>query len=103
MGNNMNIVTTDCGDYIRLIVEGRIDTNTSAQFQQAILNSFQKKDHIVVDLLNVPLVSSAGLRALLIGQKTATSKGGSMKIVNVSDVVKEVLEMSGFDSILTVE
>lgn len=99
----MNIIATDCGSHIRLIVEGRVDTNTSPQLQQAILNAFQKKNDIIVDLLNVPLVSSAGLRALLIGQKTANSKNGSMKVVNVSDVVAEVFDISGFSSILNIE
>ena len=99
----MNIIATDCGSHIRLIVEGRGDTNTSPQLQQAILNAFQKKNDIIVDLLNVPLVSSAGLRALLIGQKTANSKNGSMKVVNVSDVVAEVFDISGFSSILHIE
>ena len=99
----MNIISTDCGTHIRLMVEGRVDTNTSPQFQQAILNAFQKKNDVVIDFLNVPAISSAGLRALLIGQKTATSKKGSMKLTNVGDVVKNVLDMSGFSSILTVE
>lgn len=99
----MNIIATDCGSHIRLIVEGRVDTNTSPQLQQAILNAFQKKNDIIVDLLNVPLVSSAGLRALSIGQKTANSKNGSMKVVNVSDVVAEVFDISGFSSILHIE
>ncbi len=99
----MNIISTDCGTHIRLMVEGRVDTNTSPQFQQAILNAFQKKNDVVIDFLNVPAISSAGLRALLIGQKTATSKRGSMKLTNVGDVVKNVLDMSGFSSILTVE
>ncbi len=99
----MNIISTDCGTHIRLMVEGRVDTNTSPQFQQAILNAFQKKNDVVIDFLNVPAISSAGLRALLIGQKTAASKRGSMKLTNVGDVVKNVLDMSGFSSILTVE
>ena len=99
----MNIISADCGSHIRLMVEGRVDTNTSPQFQQAILNAFQKKNDVVIDLLNVPAVSSAGLRALLIGQKTASSKGGSMKLTNVCAVVKNVLDMSGFSAILTVE
>lgn len=99
----MNIISTDCGTHIRLMVEGRVDTNTSPQFQQSILNAFQKKNDVVIDFLNVPAISSAGLRALLIGQKTAASKRGSMKLTNVGDVVKNVLDMSGFSSILTVE
>ena len=99
----MNIIVTDCESYIRLIVDGRVDTNTSSQLQQAILSAFQKSKDIVVDFLNVPYISSAGLRALLIGQKTATSKGGSMKVTNVSETVMNILEMSGFSKILKIE
>ena len=99
----MNIIATDCESYIRLIVDGRVDTNTSPQLQQAILSAFQKSKDIVVDFLNVPYISSAGLRALLIGQKTATSKGGNMKVTNVSETVMNILEMSGFSKILKIE
>ncbi len=99
----MNIIVTDCESYVRVIVEGRVDTNTSPQLQQAILNAFQKSKDVVVDFLNVPYISSAGLRALLIGQKTATSKGGSMKMTNVSSAVMEILNMTGFSKILKIE
>lgn len=99
----MNVIAADCETYMRLMVDGRVDTNTSPQLQQAILNAFQKQKDVVVDFLNVPYISSAGLRALLIGQKTAASKGGSMKLTNVSDVVMNVLEMSGFSKILVIE
>lgn len=99
----MNIIVTDCESYIRLIVEGRVDTNTSPQLQQAILSAFQKSKDIVIDFLNVSYISSAGLRALLIGQKTALSKGGSMRLTNLSDVVMNILEVSGFVNILKIE
>ena len=49
----MNIVVTDCESYIRVIVDGRVDTNTSPQLQAAILSAFQKNSNIVVDFLNV--------------------------------------------------
>lgn len=99
----MNVIVTDCESYVRVIVEGRVDTNTSPQLQQAILNAFQKSKDVVVDFLNVPYISSAGLRALLIGQKTAASKGGSMKLTNVSETVMEILNMTGFSKILKIE
>ena len=73
-------------------MDGRIDTTSSPQFQQVILSTFQKDKYIVIDFLNVQYISSAGLRALLIGQKTATSKGGTMKLTNVGDTVKDILE-----------
>lgn len=99
----MNMIETDCGTYIRLMVEGRIDVTTSPKLQTQILSCFQKKNELVIDFLNVEYISSAGLRALLIGQKTAISKRGSMKLVNVNDTVMHVLKMSGFQNILNIE
>jgi len=47
-------------------------------------------------------VSSAGLRVLLMGQKTATAKDASMTVVNVSEEIMEVLDMTGFTDMLTI-
>ena len=80
-----------------------MDTTTSPQLQQAILTAFQKGSKVVLDFEEVSYVSSAGLRALLIGQKTAMSKGGSMVMVHVCETVMSVLEMSGFSDILQIE
>lgn len=88
---------------ITLEVEGRVDTNTSAQLQEAVLLSFQKTQNVVLDFKEVAYISSAGLRVLLIGQKTAISKGGSLEIHNIQEDVEKVLEMSGFDKILTIQ
>lgn len=98
----MNIIATDCGDYTRLMVEGRVDTNTSPQFQEAILNTYQKSKNVVIDFLNVVYISSAGLRALLIGKKTSDAKGGTFKLTNINDTVKSVLDMSGFSKIIDI-
>lgn len=93
----MNIIATDCKTHIRLLVDGRVDSNTSPQLQQAILTAFQKNNQIVVDFLNVPTISSAGIRALLIGHKTALSKQGDMTITNISPAVQQVLELTGLE------
>lgn len=85
-----------------LQVEGRVDTNTSPQLQAEILKQFQSVKALTLDFSQVPYISSAGLRALLIGQKTAAAKGGSMTLAHVQEQVSTVLEMSGFDSILTI-
>ena len=88
---------------IQLDVEGRVDTNTSPQLQQSILQAFQKGSHVVLNLEKVDYVSSSGLRALLIGQKTANSKGGTMKLTHVCDGVMKVLNVTGFIKLLTME
>ena len=99
----MNISETRAEDVIQLQIDGRVDTTTSPQLQNAILQAFQKGNKLILDFSKVAYVSSAGLRALLIGQKTANSKGGSMTLTNVPEAVAQVFQMSGFSNILTIE
>ena len=99
----MQITETRDSGVIVLSVEGRVDTNTSPQLQESILKGFQKVSHLVLDFEKCEYVSSAGLRALLIGQKTANSKKGTMKLIHVPEVMMSVLQMSGFVKLLTIE
>ena len=57
-------------DRLQLNVEGKIDTLTSGEFQNVVLKSFQKDKNIVINMEKVDYISSAGLRALILGQKT---------------------------------
>lgn len=99
----MKIIEKREDDKIILSVEGRIDTNSSVKLQTMILQSFQKTKHLELDFARTEYITSAGLRALLIGQKTAASKGGSMKLLHVCPVIMNVFNMSGFAKILTIE
>lgn len=99
----MTITEVRENDVITISIEGRVDTNTSPKLQEAILKSFQKVNQIVLDFEQCAYVSSAGLRALLIGQKTAISKKGTMKLIHVPEILMSVLEMSGFVNILVIE
>ena len=83
-------------------MEGKIDTLTCTEFQNEILKAYQKSKDIIIDMENVSYISSAGLRALIIGQKTAASKGGSLSIINCPDQVKDVFRVSGFDKVLNI-
>lgn len=99
----MTIVKTQDGDAVTLQIEGRVDTNTSPELQKAILDAFQTGKRLTLDLAQVVYVSSAGLRALLIGQKTANSKGATMCLTNVAPAVRSVLDSVGFSKILTLD
>ena len=87
---------------IILEVQGRVDTNTSTALQQAVLLAFQKTQTVILDFQEVSYISSAGLRVLLIGHKTAASKGGVFEVHNLQENVSMVLQMSGFDKILKI-
>lgn len=85
---------------ITLHVEGRIDTNTSVDMQKKLLSTFQKCAYVELDMAEVDYISSAGLRVMLIGEKTAQAKAGRMTVCALQPQVKRVFEMSGFDKIL---
>ena len=91
------------GESTVLALEGRLDTVTSSDLQEEILAFFQEGQALILDFADLVYVSSSGLRALLIGQKTANSKCGSMVIRHVAENILDVLKMTGFDSILTIE
>ncbi|MBR1628950.1 MAG: STAS domain-containing protein [Lachnospiraceae bacterium] len=99
----MTITETKADGKIQLAVSGNVDTNTAPQLQSKILQSFQKAKDVVLDMADCPYVSSAGLRAFLLGHKTATSKGGSLTLVHVQKVVMDVFKTTRFDSVLKIE
>ncbi|MEG1918330.1 MAG: STAS domain-containing protein [Oscillospiraceae bacterium] len=98
----MTITTTQEGGKTTLAIEGRVDTNTSPALQAEILKAFQGAKAVILDFAKVAYISSAGLRALLIGQKTAASKGATMELIHVSAEVLSILKMVGFVDILTI-
>ena len=98
----MTISSTIKDNEALLQIDGRVDTNTSPQLQSAILNAFQRSSRLVLDFAKVPYISIAGLRALLIGQKTANSKRAVMELIHVSPTVMTILQSVGFADILTI-
>ena len=80
---------------------GRLDTTTAPALQKTIAEDLDTK-YLVLDLKGLEYISSAGLRVLLTAQKKMNAVG-SMKLLNVSENVMEVFEMTGFADILTIE
>ncbi len=99
----MEITEIRRDDKIVLSVSGRVDSTNSSQLQHAILLAFQKMNQIELDFKDLAYLSSAGLRALMIGQKTANANGKTMILRNVNEMVMEVFDITGFADILTIE
>ena len=83
-------------------IVGRLDTTTAPALDKTVNEDITDTKHLVLDLKGLEYISSAGLRVLLGAQKKF-GKIGSMKVTNVCDEVMEVLEMTGFADILTIE
>lgn len=98
----MNIKKKTNESEMIMYVSGRMDTSTAPQFEAEIKSSLDGISKLVLDFENLEYVSSAGLRVILAAQKIM-NKQGEMIIKNVSEVVYEVFEITGFVDILTIE
>jgi len=83
-------------------LSGRLDTTTAPKLQEALIPEFDTSKNIELDFSGLEYVSSAGLRVLLMGEKTAKAKGGSMTLVHVSEEIMDVFNMTGFADMLKI-
>ena len=98
----MEINKTLDGTCLTVNVAGRLDTNTAPELDAAIKESIEGVTDLTLDIKDLEYISSAGLRVLLSAQKTMMRQG-AMKVINVQGPVMEVLEVTGFSDILTIE
>ena len=87
---------------VNISLEGRLDTVTSPELDAELKEILKGVTELTLDLAGLEYVSSAGLRVLLAAQKTMMNQG-TLKIVNVNDVVMEIFEVTGFTDILKIE
>ena len=87
-----------------LYFEGQINSTNAPGLESESLAALNehKPESIVIDCATLEYISSAGLRVLLSAQKRM-NRQGSMKLVHVNDMVKEVFEITGFSEFLAVE
>lgn len=82
-------------------LDGRIDSHRAPTVEIEINNIVKKTefDHLVLDAEDMEYISSAGLRIILKLLKNYRD----VKLVDVSSEVYEILEMTGFTEMMTVE
>ena len=99
----MTINKTQNGEITTFALDGRLDTTTSPSLQEVLIPEFNTATQVDLDFTELKYVSSAGLRVLLMGEKTAKAKGAKMTLRNVSKDIMEVFQMTGFSDILRFE
>ena len=95
-------ISTHATDGVTILnLEGKLDTATSGQASEEINTILEEKPpKLLLNLGELEFVSSAGLRVLLRTAKTVKEQNGGMKVCGAKGVVKEVMDISGFDTLL---
>jgi len=84
-------------------LSGRLDSNTSLVFEKEVFKEIEEGSiYVVLDFERLDYLSSAGLRSIFKITKHLNSIAGKLIICSMSEFIKEVFEISGFDSIITI-
>lgn len=97
----MEITTRTAADAQVIDMAGKLDTQTAGPAMDELKEHLADfSGNLLINLEGLEFVSSSGLRVILRAAKQMRAQGGNMKVCGARGVVKEVLEISGFDSLL---
>lgn len=88
---------------VKIILSGRMDMQGVEEIKrpfEEVVND--TSGSLIVDMSDVPYMSSIGIRCLLINAKSVKKRGGQYFIAAPQAEVRSVLEMSGIDQIIKV-
>ena len=92
----MNIDFNKKDAELTVVIDGRLDTITAPELESFLVNNYEGTNALTFDCEKLIYISSAGLRVLLTAHKRMK---GAMKLTKVNELVREVLEMTGFADI----
>ena len=101
----MDIEKTVEGTSTTLSVSGSYNTATARDLERVVDGVLAESSAslLIFDFSGLEYISSAGLRILMGAYKTLSANGGSLKVVNPRETVREVFEITGLVDILDIE
>ena len=92
------------GDVLVAVPAGRLDSNNAKAFEEDLLGRIEAGEtKILVDFSKLDYISSAGLRVFLMAAKRMKAADGKLVLCALSENVREVFEISGFNNILDIK
>ncbi len=99
----MHIRKTMENGALTIALEGELNTVTAPMLGRAVEEDIDSATSVTFDLAALEYISSAGLRVLLTTQQTMEERDlPTVMVKNLSDVIRETFEITGFDNILNI-
>ena len=99
----MSISTEREGGALIAKADGRVDGANALEFHEALEAAISPDDQtMVLDFGGISYISSAGLRVVLLVAKTLQKQNAKMAVCSLSEPIREIFEISGFDKIIPV-
>ena len=99
----MDISEDRKADAVILVLSGKLDATTAKTFEDRILGVINSgTQRLVVDLSQLDYVSSSGLRVFILAAKRLQTVDGKIVLCSMKDHVRQVFDLAGFSSILSI-
>lgn len=98
----MQFSTRTSNDIHIVAITGSLDSTTAPEAQKSLDAVVAGAKKVVLDFSSLDYISSAGLRVLLGAAKKLRGSGGTLGMFGLNQSVREVFEISGFSSILSI-
>lgn len=91
------------GNALILHLSGKLAIKEAQALDQVVRSELSGITDLTLDMTEVPYISSAGLRVLIIAQNMMDEAGGTLTITHVSEMVGSVLQLTGFSDFMRIE
>jgi anti-sigma B factor antagonist len=100
----MEINLRNIGDVVVLDLKGNVTLGAGEQKMREAIDELIAGGHkkLVLNMAGVVVLDSSGIGALIKSFTTAKREGGSLKLVNLSPLARQLLSVTGLLSVLEV-
>ena len=88
---------------LRVELIGRLDTVTSKELESEVKKNLPGIDLLIFDFSQLEYIASAGLRVLLAVSAWMEDRDKEMKIINLSQMVREIFTVTGMIEAFEIE
>jgi len=88
---------------IVITIKGRMDAVCAPDLERLLDEKLKEDEHFFIfDFSDLEYISSAGLQCILAAAKTLEGRRGGIALTSLRGTVKEVFEISGFDTLFPI-
>jgi len=99
----MEIIQKEENGIVSISIIGRLDADSSPEAEKVVKDALEgQTTRVLFNLASLEYLSSAGLRVLLGAAKEMRRKDGKIVLCALNEFVKEIFEVSGFQSLIPI-
>jgi len=100
----MEIAQKEQNGIVTIMIKGRLDADSAPEADRIVKDALKGEGkRLLFDLGAMEYLSSAGLRVLLSAAKEIKRREGKIVLCALNQFVKEIFEVSGFQSLIPIE